>query len=104
MKPIPKGWAGPAKNIFGMLIAIKLCKVQKRQGGDPVKGTLFGEKDILALGDSVLFSVLKEERARYARLPKKMNLPGRLNGFFDSEFESSWEEETGLPWQEWGKL
>lgn len=69
-----------------------------------MKGTLFGEKDILALGDSVLFSVLKEEMARYARLPKIMNLPGRLNGFFDSEFESFWEEETGLPWQEWGKL
>ena len=69
-----------------------------------MKGTLFGGKDILALSDSVLFSVLKEEMARYARLPKIMNLSGRLDGFFDSEFESSWEEETGLPWQEWGKL
>ena len=69
-----------------------------------MKGTLFGGKDILALSDSVLFSVLKEEMERYARLPKIMNLAGRLNGFFDSEFESSWEEETGLPWQEWGKL
>jgi hypothetical protein len=55
-----------------------------------VKGTLFGGKDSLALSDSVLFSVLKEEMARYARLPKIMNLAGRLNGFFDSKFESSW--------------
>jgi hypothetical protein len=51
-----------------------------------------------------LFSVLKEEMARYSRLPKLMNLAGRLSGFFDSKFDSSWEEETGLPWQEWGKL
>ena len=72
--------------------------------GNPVKGTLSNGKDILALSDSVLFSVLKEEMARYARLPKIMNLAGRLNGFFDSKFESYWEEETGLPWQEWGKL
>ena len=50
-----------------------------------MKGTLFGEKDILALGDSVLFSVLKEEMARYALLPKIINLSGRLNGFFDSD-------------------
>jgi hypothetical protein len=69
-----------------------------------VKGTLFGERDSLALGDSVLFSVLKEEMARYARLPKIMDLAGRLNGFFDSKFESSLEEGTDLPWQEWGKL
>jgi hypothetical protein len=69
-----------------------------------MNGTLFGGKDSLALSDSVLFSVLKEEMARYARLPKIMNLAGRLNGFFDSKFESSWEEETDLPWQEWGRL
>jgi hypothetical protein len=69
-----------------------------------VKGILFDGKDSLALSDNVLFSVLKEEMARYSRLPKLMNLAGRLSGFFDSKFDSSWEEETGLPWQEWGKL
>lgn len=87
-----------------MLIAVNLCKVQKSEGGDPVKGTLFSGKDSLALSDSDLFSVLKEEMARYARFPRIMNLAGRLNGFFDSKFDSYWEEETGLPWQEWGKL
>lgn len=87
-----------------MLIAIKLCKVQEMRGEDPMERTLFDGKDSLALGDSILFSVLKEEAARYARFPKIMNLAGRLNGFFDSKFESSWEEETDLPWQEWGKL
>lgn len=87
-----------------MLIAVNLCKVQESEGGDPVKGTLFSGKDSLALSDSDLFSVLKEEMARYARFPRIMNLAGRLNGFFDSKFDSYWEKETGLPWQEWGKL
>jgi len=45
-----------------------------------VKGTLFGEKDILALGDSVLFS-FKGREVEICPSPKKMNLPGRLNGF-----------------------
>lgn len=87
-----------------MLINCVKSKPKNEWGGNPVKGTLFNGKDILALSDSVLFSVLKEEMARYARLPKIINLAGRLNGFFDSKFESYWEEETGLPWQEWGKL
>jgi len=26
-----------------------------------------------------------------------------LKGFFESEFESDWEEKTGLPWREWHK-
>ena len=69
-----------------------------------MKGILYNGKDSLALSDSVLFSVLKEETARYARFPRIMNLAGRLNGFFDSKFESYWEEETGLPWQEWNRL
>jgi hypothetical protein len=49
-------------------------------------------------------SVLKDEAERYAHFPRMMNLFERFNGFFDSRFESYWEEETGLPWQEWGKL
>jgi len=49
-------------------------------------------------------SVLKEETERYAHFPRMMSLFERFNGFFDSRFESYWEEETGLPWQEWGKL
>lgn len=87
-----------------MLINCVKSKSKNEWWGNRVKGTLFNGKDILALSDSVLFSVLKEEMARYARLPKIMNLAGRLNGFFDSKFESYWEEETGLPWQEWGRL
>jgi hypothetical protein len=49
----------------------------------------------MVLSDSILFSALKEETARYARFPKIMNLAGRLNGFFDSKFESYWEEVYG---------
>jgi hypothetical protein len=49
-------------------------------------------------------SVLKEESERYAHFPRMMNFLERFNGFFDSRFESYWEEETGLPWREWGKL
>jgi len=49
-------------------------------------------------------SVLKDEAERYAHFPRMMNLFERFNGVFDSRFESYWEEETGLPWQEWGKL
>jgi hypothetical protein len=49
-------------------------------------------------------SVLKDEAERYAHFPRMTNLLERFNGLLDSRFESYWEEETGLPWQEWGKL
>jgi hypothetical protein len=49
-------------------------------------------------------SALKKEMKRYAYLPRLMNRFGRLNGFFDDHFKSFWEEKTGLPWEEWGKL
>jgi hypothetical protein len=50
------------------------------------------------------FSVLSDEIERYKSLPKLMNLYEKVNGFLDSKFESYWEERTGLPWKEWGKL
>jgi hypothetical protein len=53
---------------------------------------------------SALGSALGDEMERYQSLPKLMNLYDRINGFFDSKFESFWEEQTGLPWKEWGKL
>ena len=49
-------------------------------------------------------SALGDEMERYQVLPKLMNLYENVNGFFDSKFESYWEEQTGLPWKEWGKL
>lgn len=50
------------------------------------------------------FSALRDEMERHRSLPKLMNLYERVNGFFDSKFESYWEEQAGLPWKEWGKL
>jgi len=49
-------------------------------------------------------STLGDEMERYQVLPELMNLYEKVNGFFDSKFESYWEEQTGLPWKEWGKL
>ena len=50
------------------------------------------------------FSALGNEMERHKSLPKLMNLYEKVNGFFDSKFESYWEEQSGLPWKEWGKL
>jgi hypothetical protein len=50
------------------------------------------------------FSVLGNEMERHKSLPKLMNLYEKVNGFFDSKFESYWEEKTGLPWRGWDKL
>ena len=61
--------------------------------------SLSSPMDLSALG-----SALGDEMERYQSLPKLMNLYDRINGFFDSKFESFWEEQTGLPWKEWDKL
>jgi hypothetical protein len=61
--------------------------------------SLSSPMDLSALG-----SALRNEMERYQSLPKLMNLYDRINGFFDSKFESFWEEQTGLPWKEWDKL
>ncbi len=53
------------------------------------------------LGEIVPFledALTHEYQAGWKRLMKK------LKGFFDSKFESDWEQRTGLPWKEWGKL
>jgi C4-dicarboxylate-specific signal transduction histidine kinase len=69
-----------------------------------MKGSLFNGQGYLTLRDSVEIQALRNEVERYKYLPQLMNLYGKLNGFFDSKFISSWEEQTGLPWKEWGKL
>jgi hypothetical protein len=44
-----------------------------------------------------------EDVLKYDNLSGWKRLMEKLKGFFDSQFESDWEERTGLPWQEWGK-
>jgi hypothetical protein len=78
----------------------------KRKEDETMRGTFFSGQgnpslDSLSLMD---FSALSDEMERYKVLPKLMNIYERVNGFFDSKFESYWEEQTGLPWKEWGKL
>jgi hypothetical protein len=65
---------------------------------------LFNGQGILSLDSVMGISALNDEMERYENLPTLMNLFGKLNGFFDSKFESYWEENTGLPWKEWGKF
>jgi hypothetical protein len=69
-----------------------------------MKGSIFSGNAVLNLALFPDLSVLKEETMRYSHFPKMMSLFEGFNGFFDSKFESYWEEKTGSPWQEWGKL
>jgi hypothetical protein len=69
-----------------------------------MKGSFFHGQGTLSLDNVMDISALRNEMERYERLPKLMNLYEKMNGFFDSKFESSWEEKTGLPWRECGKL
>ena len=69
-----------------------------------MKESIFNGKGYLTLNNPMEISALKKEMKRYQYLPRLMNRFGRLNGFFDDHFESLWEEKTGLPWKEWGKL
>jgi hypothetical protein len=69
-----------------------------------VKGSFFNGVGNPTLDGFTGFSALGNEMERYKSLPKLMNLYEKINGFFDSKFESYWEEQTGLPWKEWGKL
>ena len=69
-----------------------------------MRESIFNGKGNLTLDSPMEISALSEEMKRYEYLPRMMNLFGRLNGFFDDHFESFWEEKTGLPWKEWGKL
>jgi C4-dicarboxylate-specific signal transduction histidine kinase len=58
----------------------------------------------MSLGSVMDLSALRDEIERYKSLPRLMNLYEKVNGFFDSKFESYWEDKTGTPWKEWGKL
>lgn len=69
-----------------------------------MRNSFFNSQGILSLDSVMDISALRDEMKRYEYLPKWMNLYGKGNGFFDSKFESYWEEETGLSWKEWGKL
>jgi hypothetical protein len=69
-----------------------------------MKGSLFNGQRNLAFGNDGEILALRNEVERYRYLPQLMNLYGKLDGFFDSKFISFWEEQTGLPWKEWGKL
>lgn len=65
---------------------------------------IFNVQGIISFDSLMDFPALRDEMERYESLPKLMNLYEKVNGFFDSKFESYWEEETGRPWKEWGKL
>jgi hypothetical protein len=65
---------------------------------------LFNGQGIMSLGSLMDLSALRDEIERYESLPRLMNLYEKVNGFFDTKFESYWEEKTGTPWKEWGKL
>jgi CheY-like chemotaxis protein len=52
------------------------------------------------LGEVVPFL---EDVLKYEYLPGWKRLLEKLEGFFDSKFESDWEKKTGLQWQEWHK-
>jgi CheY-like chemotaxis protein len=52
------------------------------------------------LGEIVSFL---EDVLKYEYLAGWKSVMDRLKAFFDTRFESDWENKTGLPWQEWGK-
>jgi hypothetical protein len=76
----------------------------KRGEDGTMNETFFGGQGTWSLDSPTDLSALGDEMERYEYLPKLMNLYERVNGFFDSKFESFWEEQTGLPWKEWDKL
>ena len=53
------------------------------------------------LGEIVPFL---EDALKYDYLPGWKRLFEKLKDFFDTKFESDWEKNSGLNWQEWGKL
>lgn len=74
------------------------------KGEETMSESLFSRKWTPSLDSPIGLSALKDEIERYKSMPRLMNIWGKLNGFFDSHFESGWEKETGLDWREWGKL
>ncbi len=53
------------------------------------------------LGEIVPFL---EDALKLDYLPGWKKLMEKLKSFFDSRFESDWEQKTGMQWQEWGKI
>ena len=49
---------------------------------------LFNSQGVLSLDSEMGISALRDEMERYEKFPNLMNLFGKLNGFFDSQFES----------------
>jgi hypothetical protein len=89
---------------FGTALAKYGSWEVKRKGDQKMKSSFFYSQGTLSFDNIIGMSVLRDEVERYESLPKLMNLYEKVNGFFDSKFESYWEEKTGLPWKEWGKL
>jgi hypothetical protein len=65
---------------------------------------IFNGQGAISFDSLIDIPALRDEMERYESLPKLMKLYEKVNGFFDSKFESYWEEKTGIPWKEWGKL
>jgi hypothetical protein len=76
----------------------------KKGEGQTMEGNFFNGQGTQSLDSIMDLSALRDEMERCKVLPELMNLYEKVNGFFDSKFESYWEEQTGLPWKEWGKL
>jgi hypothetical protein len=72
--------------------------------GDERMREIFNGQGIMSLDSLMDLSALRDEIERYESLPGLMNLYEKVNGFFDTKFESYWEEKTGTPWKEWGEL
>ena len=87
-----------------MVLAIDKSLGVKREEDKTMGNNFFNGQGTQSLSSPMDLSALRDEMERYQSLPKLMNLYDRINGFFDSKFESFWEEQTGLPWKEWGKL
>ena len=87
-----------------MVFAIDKSPGVKREEDKTMGNNFFNGQGTQSLSSPMDLSALRDEMERYQSLPKLMNLYDRINGFFDSKFESFWEEQTGLPWKEWGKL
>ena len=86
------------------MLAIDKSSGVKREEDRTMGKNFFSGQGAQSLSNPMDLSALGDEMERYQSLPKLMNLYDRINGFFDSKFESFWEEQTSLPWKEWDKL
>jgi len=84
------------------LLSINVGESERK--GDERMREIFNGQEIMSLGSLMDLSALRDEIERYESLPRLMNLYEKVNGFFDTKFESYWEEKTSTPWKEWAKL